>query len=216
MNSCCCKFICWGCNYANHKRELERKLESKCPFCRQTPPKTREEAENNYMKRLEANDPFAMIQLGVQRKKAGDLSGAFEYYTKAAELGNLDAHYNLSLTYQHWDPVEENRKAKLYHLEVAAIGGHADARYDLGYFEAINDRQNRAIKHWIIAANQGCDKSLDILKKNYANDGSVTKDEFASALRGHHAAVKATKSHQRKEAEAARQMAEAATADWQI
>ena len=49
------------------------------------------------------------------------------------------------------------------------------------------------------------------MKKNYAK-GFVAKDDFASALRGHHAAVNAAKSPQREEAEVARQMAEALSA----
>ncbi len=34
LNSCCSKTICIGCVYANQKREIEGRLEHKCPFCR--------------------------------------------------------------------------------------------------------------------------------------------------------------------------------------
>ena len=53
----------------------------------------------------------------------------------------------------------------------------------------------------IIAANMGHDGSLEVLKEFYAN-GEVSKKDFASALRGHKAAVDATKSDQRAMAEA--------------
>ena len=75
------------------------------------------------------------------------------------------------------------------------------SRHNLGNFEAKNGRTSRAIKHWIIAANMGRDGSLEALKKNYAI-GIVSKEDFASALRGHKAAVDATKSPQRAVAEA--------------
>ncbi len=32
--------------------------------------------------------------MGVKRYNEGDYEGAFEYYTKAAELGSMMAHYN--------------------------------------------------------------------------------------------------------------------------
>ena len=57
LNTCCCKEICKGCDYANKKREYERKLRSKCPFCREHLPGTDEEVNEQLMKRIEANDP---------------------------------------------------------------------------------------------------------------------------------------------------------------
>ena len=55
----------------------------------------------------------------------------------------------------------------------------------------------RAVKHFTIAANLGHDGSLEALKQCY-KDGIVSKDDFAAALRAHHAAVKATKSPERE------------------
>jgi hypothetical protein len=59
------------------------------------------------------------------------------------------------------------------------------------------------MKHLIIAANQGDDGSLEMLKDAFG-EGLVSKEDFAAALRGHQAAVDATKSPQREEAEAMR------------
>ena len=210
MYPCCSKFICRGCKYANRMREKEGRLQHQCPFCRHPTVKSMEEAEINHMKRVKANDPVALSAMGghyygnkQQYKKA------FEYYTKAAALGNMDAHYSLAFLYARGDGVEKDEKKRVYHFEEAAIGGHADARYYLGNFEVENERYDRAIKHWIIAANMGHDKSLGMLKENYAN-GYVAKDDFASALRAHHAAVVATKSPERELAEVVKQKAETA------
>jgi len=60
------------------------------------------------------------------------------------------------------------------------------------------------VKHWIIAANLGNDRSLEELKDCY-REGLVSKDDFAAALRVHQAAVDATKSPQREAAELARE-----------
>jgi TPR repeat protein len=92
-------------------------------------------------------------------------------------------------------------------LEQAVIGGHVDARHNLGCIELDNGRRERAIKHFIIAANLGNDSALDALKNGYSK-GFVSKEDFASALRGYQAAVDAAKSPQRDEAEAALQRGE--------
>ena len=58
----------------------------------------------------------------------------------------------------------------------------------------------RAVKHWIIAANMGYDKSMKALWKYHAR-GLVKKEHLTATLRAHQAAVDATKSQQREEAE---------------
>ena len=97
--------------------------------------------------------------------------------------------------------VEKDMKKCIYHAEQAAIGGHDLARFNLGVREKETGNMNRAVKHWIIAANIGCDSSIEALKKYYAQ-GVVSKEDFGAALRAHHAAVKAMKSPQRDEADA--------------
>jgi len=85
-------------------------------------------------------------------------------------------------------------------LEEAAIGGHVSARYNLGCCEEGNGRIDRAVKHFIIAASMGCDESVKALWKYHAR-GLVKKEVFSVTLRAHQAAVDATKSPQREEAE---------------
>ena len=209
--SCCGKYVCLGCSYANEEREIELRLGYKCPFCRYPAVNSDEEIKNNYKKRAKANDPLAMFQMGTIFHNEGDYKSAFEYYSKAARLGDPKAHYQLSSLYHGGKGVEKDEKKEWYHLEEAAIAGHVKARHYLGNYEGINKRYDRATKHFIIAANQGHDESLELLKKNYAS-GYVAKEDFAAALRGHFAAVKAAKSPQRDEAYACLQKIEAASA----
>jgi hypothetical protein len=56
------------------------------------------------------------------------------------------------------------------------------------------------MKHFIIAAKLGLDEALGTVKQGFAH-GYVRKEDFEAALRGHQAAVDATKSQQREEAE---------------
>ena len=181
------------------KREWEEGLERKCPFCRELIPKNQEGGIQNYMERTKANDPLALYRMGTGCYEEGDYEGAFEYWTKAAALGDMDAHHNLSCMYSEGIGVEKDLKKKIYHLEIAAIGGHPGARYNLATHEGSNGRYDRAYRHLIIAANLGYDDALDKVKEGFTL-GLVSKEDYESALRGHQAAVNATKSQQREEA----------------
>ncbi len=198
---CCSNLICMGCNYANQRREIEVGLEHRCAFCREPAPKSQDEWDKHCMKRVKKNDPAAMSQMGYIRFKRGDYGIAFEYWTKAAELGVADAHYNLSAMYDKGLGVEKDEEKEVYHLEQAAIAGHPRARDNLGIVEARNGRFERARKHWIIAATLGYQDSLTGLKDLYA-DGLATKEDYANALRAYQAALEATKSAERELAEA--------------
>eukprot|EP00985_Skeletonema_marinoi_P001625 scaffold653_cov132-Skeletonema_marinoi.AAC.5 len=199
MMSCCGKMVCRGCDYANMLRERQARLQQTCPFCRRPLPNTQEEAVANYMKRVEKNDPVAMTHIGRKHYNNGDYESAFEYLTKAAELGDAIAHHCLSIMYREGLGVEKDEKKGVYYLEEAAIAGHPKARYNLAGYEWDNERYDRAVKHYIIAANLGHDTSIQLLKESYAA-GKVSKDDFAAALRAHQAAVDATKSPQREAA----------------
>ena len=202
--SCCSKNICKGCTLANTMREYQESLEYKCPFCRKLAPTSEEACRANVMKRIEANDPAAMSQMGIDCHKKRDYAGAYKYLAKAAELGHALAHYNLSVMYSEGEGVGRDKKKEWYHLEQAAIGGNLKARYSLGIREKwCNHNSERANKHLIIAANQGHDDSMKKLKELYAS-GMVGKEDFAAALRAHQTAVDATKSPQREFAAEAR------------
>jgi TPR repeat protein len=112
----------------------------------------------------------------------------------------MDAHYNLSVLYRRGDGVEKDAKRELYHLEEAAIGGHPEARYNLGCYEGNAGRHDIAMRHFIIAAKLGHDDALEGLKKRFQM-GFLSNEDYEAALRGHQAAVDATKSEQREKAE---------------
>jgi hypothetical protein len=200
MMTCCSKVVCGGCDYANMMRELQDKLEQKCPFCRELLPTTDEEIEENIMKRIETNDPVTMREQGIKCYNKGDYSSAFEYFTKAAKSGDVQAHFELAGCFHFGRGVEKDEKKRLSHLEEAAIGGHPIARYNLGIHGERIGRIERAFKHFSIAAGQGQVHAIEELKSLYAV-GGISKENFAAALRAHQAAVDATKSPQREAGE---------------
>ncbi len=191
---CCQKSICKGCDHANQRREYKAKLDIKCAFCRQQFPETLTE-------RAEMKNPVALRRVGSQHYKEGDYTGACEYWSEAAKLGDVQAHYQLSLSYHNGEGVEKDKKKEIYHSEQAAIGGHPFARNNLGHFEALNGRYDRAIKHFIIAASQGDDCSMENLTQMYIRESLISNEDLAATLRAHQAAVDATKSPHREEAD---------------
>ena len=60
---------------------------------------------------------------------------------------------------------------------------------------------DRAVKHFIINANLGYEKSMKWLWKHYS-EGNITKEDLEATLRTHQAAIDAMKSPQREAAEA--------------
>eukprot|EP00986_Skeletonema_menzelii_P007429 scaffold2919_cov130-Skeletonema_menzelii.AAC.5 len=198
--SCCSKLVCNGCYHANERREKEQRLAPKCPFCRHDIPRSPAEADRNKRKRIEANDPDALTEFGTRCREKGDYKGAIVCWTKAAELGDVEAHYQLSCSYRIGNGVEKDKKKEVHHLEQAAIKGDPQARYNLGTFEWERGEHERAVKHWIIAAKLGDIKAVATLKDMYKR-GLIGKEDFAAALRAHQATLDATKSPQREEAE---------------
>eukprot|EP00984_Skeletonema_dohrnii_P032603 scaffold26977_cov104-Skeletonema_dohrnii-CCMP3373.AAC.2 len=162
---CCSKVICNGCNFANVLREYKQKLNIRCPFCRHLYRESEEENERRRKERFEANDPIAVREMGKTHYGDGDYERAFDCLTKAAKLGDVEAHCVLSLMYREGQGVEKDGGKETYHLEEAAIGGHPGARHSLACHEGINGRLDRAVKNWIIAAKLGDDDSIQSLKE---------------------------------------------------
>ena len=135
--SCCSKDICKGCIYAHMmiSWNIDKEKAATCVFCR-TSTLDKEELRKRKKKRIEANDPASLCSVGYECYEEGDYDKMLEYYTKAAELGNAQAHFNFGCLYREGEVVEKDREKEIYHWEKAAIGGHPDARNNLAGIEA--------------------------------------------------------------------------------
>ena len=172
----------------------------RCPFCRKITPETDEENKKLFIERAELNDPIALGNLGSFNFDGVDHESALQYLSVAAELGDVNSIFNLSLKYSNGEGVEEDRAKERALLEKAAIAGHTSARYNLGFIETYDGRFHRAVKHWKISATLGHEMSTKALKNCY-KAGYISKEDFAATLRANQAAVDATKSPQRQAAE---------------
>jgi len=206
---CCGKVICSGCIHApvydNQGNEVDNQ---KCAFCRTPFPSSQEEANRRREKRIEAGDAFAMFYVGYFYSKGSrgypqDYTKALELWHRAGELGHAEAHNNIGVLYNNGQGVDADREKASYFYELAAMKGEAQARHNLGGIEE-EDKGNfdRALKHYMIAARDGQNISLEAIKEMYSN-GYVTKEDYMKALQAYQEYLGEIKSKQRDEAAAA-------------
>ncbi len=197
FRSCCSEIICNGCFYANCRSNRHDKAKAlRCPFCRE-PHLGDDENKKRMMKRVKANDPAALRQMGLKCYDKGDYDASFEYWTKAAELEDIEAHFHLGRMYEDGEGVEKDMEKAVHHLEKAAIGGHPEARNNLACIEGKNGNMERSVKHFIISAKLGCELSMKALWAMF-KVGNITKKDLDVTLRTHQATIDATKSEQRE------------------
>ncbi|KAL7529420.1 hypothetical protein ACHAXR_005123 [Thalassiosira sp. AJA248-18] len=199
--SCCGKLMCAGCICADILTRGNR--EWFCPFCRTPRAASDEEGIERIKKRIEAGDAIAMNTLGLRYSSGDgvpqDSNKALELWQRAAQLGCAESHYNIAEAYFNGEDVE---KDFIHHWELAAMGGHVGARYNLGILEENEGDMNRALKHFMILAELGHNESLQKIQNGFS-DGHVTEDEFfEKTLRAHKESTDEMQSDQR---DAARQ-----------
>ena len=207
--ACCGKMICSGCGNAPVKDNLGKVInEKKCPFCRTPVNISDQEFNERLQKRVEVDDAEAIFKLGCNYRnwKFGfpqDYDKASELFIRAGELGSAEAYCNIGYAYENGEGVEIDEKKADHFYKLAAIGGNANARYNLGNHEKNAGNMNRALKHYMIALECGHNDSLKLIQKLYTN-GHATKDDYAKALRAYQAYLAEIKSTQRDKAASTR------------
>ena len=177
-----------------------------CPFCRTPPYTSNEELMKSVMKRVEANDAYAVRNLGCYYDKGTngypqDHKKAFELFRRAAELGHAGAYTNIGYAHNNGEGVEVDKEKANHYYELAAMRGDSMARHNLGVMEGFAGNIDRALKHLTIAVQSGYAKSVERIKLMYSN-GHATKEDYTSALRLYQAYLGEIKSRQRDKAAA--------------
>jgi TPR repeat protein len=208
--SCCGKNICCGCRHATVYDKLGneiRIIEEKCPFCR-TPGAQLKEYFERLQKRVDLDDAEAIRNLGCYYRDGEggfpqDYDKALELFVRAGDLGHATAYCNVGYAYDFGNGVEIDKKKANHYYKLAAIGGSIEARHNLGGSEVRVGNMNRALKHFMIAAEGGESHSLKVIQQLYSK-GHATKDDYAKALQAYQAYLAEIKSTQRDAAAAAR------------
>ena len=130
-----------------------------------------------------------------------DWAKALELWHRAAELGYETSYYNIGLAYSRGEGVaRDGTKAKQY-FELAALGGDAEARHNLGNVEGRAGNIDKALRHFIIAVEFGDNESLKMIQQMHSI-GHATKDDYAEALRAYQAYLEEIRSDDRDKAAA--------------
>jgi len=182
---CCGKRICCGCIYAVQKT-CDKQL---CPYCRIGAPKSNEELMKSVMKRVEANDPVALMKHGTSYSERmygfpRDYGKALELWHRAGELGDAEAYGSIGDAYENGRGVEVDEKKATYYYELAAMKGCTQSRYNLAIEEENAGNMDRALKHLMIAVRSGSSDSLNNIKELY-EDGAETKEVYMRALQSY-------------------------------
>ena len=205
FRSCCMKLVCFGCMDVIEKQGAFGY--ETCPFCRSPAPETGTGVLETVMKRVDARDPEAIRHLGDLHLRGihgldKNESRAFELWTEAAELGSIKALSKMGAAYYFGRRGLSPDKSKgVRYLESAAMQGGVESRHLLGLGEMCDVKVDRAVRHYLIAAKMGYDKSLDSIKEMFAK-GLATKQQYVDALKGYQDAVEEMKSPERDEAAA--------------
>ena len=154
--------------------------------------------------RAEKKDPEAIYFLGLKYffGEVGlqkDMRRAVKLWTEAAELGSVEALFDLGNSYCNGDGVQQDDAKGAEFYKKAAMQGHVESRYNLGTLEGEKGNHDRAVRHWLISAKMGLNESVENIKRIFMG-GQATKEQYAQALKGYQDAVEGMKSHDRDQA----------------
>lgn|GEM_PF-1778899 len=151
----------------------------------------------------EKNDPNAQYVLGMQyltglsiSKDPGeniqDEKLAFKWFSRAAEMGNEKAMFQLSLIFNEGRIQPKNDKLAFSWMEKSAKKGYKDAKTQLGLYHLLGTGCNKdsfkAIRYFLETANEGSSLASYFLAICYEN-GEGTPQNYYEAYTWYSVAV---------------------------
>ena len=141
------------------KIELLKGRDDNCPFWKTPRAENDEEIITWTEKRISVGDANAVGLLGFKYSRGESglpqyFKKVFELYSRAAELGQAEAHFNLGVMYHKGVYMERDMKKCLHHWEQGAILGHGSSRHDLGVLEYEGGKTIRPMKHLMTAVSE--------------------------------------------------------------
>jgi len=158
------------------------------------------------MKRVEMNDAHAIGKQGYHYAEGisgfpQDMNKAVGLWQRSGELGLSKAYGSIGDAYHSGRGVEVDKKKAIHYYELAAMGGDAEGRFNLGCAEKNAGNMDRALKHYMIAIRGGYSGSLDTIRVMHLH-GEATKEDYTKALQSYQEYLVEIKSVQRDEAAA--------------
>jgi TPR repeat protein len=160
-------------------------------------------------KRIECDDARAYYELGHSyfygNQKCNvvqDRNRGLTFWQRAGELGSAVAFKSLANAYKKGTGVPRDEGKARHYFELAAMGGNTTARHYLGFLESVAGNNESAIKHWMIAAQNGSTRSLSNIRRYLVLWKFATKLDFEKAIRAYQQYLDDIRSEQRDEAAA--------------
>jgi len=207
--ACCGKDLCKACIRQNEEKNAGKKIAFACPFCREPAPTSDEETLRQLQARCLRNDHEAFTMMGKIYREG--LNGApkddlksLDCSIRAIELGSSGTCLRIAHIYLEGIGVSVDKERAALFERIGALRGDVAARNNIGCSEYNFGNHEIAIRHWKIAAEAGCQISLNSLRKIYNADGKMPGKEFISkeyldfAYRACHGAQMEVKSEERK------------------
>jgi len=185
IRACCCKYVCTPCNNKLVSASLP------CPLCRTPSPSSNEEILARFRRKVENDNPAAMRFLGscYEFSNLGVVKSykkAARLYQRAADLGDVDAMYNIGVAYWNGVGVKLDKKKAVKYYRMAADRGIAKAQFNLGICygngDGVAQDYAEAMRYYRLAADQGYSLAEFNLGIMYENGYGVTRDT-AEAIR---------------------------------
>lgn len=114
--------------------------------------------ENELLEAAKENDKYAIYELARRYEQKGDYSTAINFYSRASELGDIDAPLNIARILDGKKQYKE--AASFFQLSVertnAPIAHTTLAKYYvMGFIGNVFTRKKKAFEHFLAAAKQG-------------------------------------------------------------
>lgn len=218
--SCCGKNICIGCNgdrgsvidddKFNIDCVVKRLVQGPpCPFCRTLGPKDDVEQLHRLEARALKGDPDAFFSMGtVFHDGYGvpkDTLRGIYCWIRAIELGcTKSSCNNIAVSYDTGRGLSHNKERALLFERAGVLRGDINARFNLAVseYQTLGNHEI-GIRHWKIAAEGGCQRSLTVLRDIYEGKLEfgkefVSKEYLSRVYRICHAAQMKVKSEMRE------------------
>ena len=215
--ACCGKDLCKACiienkeciDRQNEEKNAGKKIAFACPFCREPAPTSDEETLRQLQARCLRNDHEAFTMMGKFYREG--LNGAPKDDLKslgcsirAVELGSSGTCICIAHIYLEGIGVSVDKERAALFERIGALRGSVVARNNIGCSEYNFGNNEIGIRHWKIAAEAGCQISLNSLREIYNANGKhpgkkfISKEYLDFAYRACHGAQMEVKTEERK------------------
>jgi TPR repeat protein len=129
------------------------------------------------------------LDAAVDAMRSGDFAEAYCIMRPLAEDGDADAQYNIGWMYLNGYGLRINDGVALEWWQKASQQGHSDASFSIGMLYSLGEGEvskdsDKAIDYYLLAADDGHEDAIAILKSMMLRDDAFVLDRLHSILDG--------------------------------